>query len=130
MGVESWITIMPLDPIVMEPAGAPLPAAGTKVAAVAEAVSKPAGVNNQALPAVELPDLKEAVRAAAQQIDSYLRSVNRMLEFRIDAETGVTVITVRETATGEVIRQIPGEEVLRLARHLQEGSGTILNIAV
>lgn len=71
-----------------------------------------------------------AVRAAVQQIDSYLKSVDREVEFRIDEDTGRTVVTVRQAATGEVIRQIPNEEVLQLARHLDTGSGTVLDLTV
>ncbi len=66
-----------------------------------------------------------AVRAAAAQIDSYLKSVGRELEFRVDEDTGMTVVTVRETASGDVIRQIPNEEVLQLARSLKPGSALL-----
>ena len=75
-------------------------------------------------------DAEAAVRAAARQIDSYLKSVGREVEFRVDEETGTTVVTVRETATGEVIRQIPNEEVLHLARHFATGSGALLDLSV
>ena len=66
-----------------------------------------------------------AVRAAAAQIDSYLKSVGRELEFRVDEDTGMTVVTVRETASGDVIRQIPNEEVLQLARSLKPSSALL-----
>ncbi|MFL6619683.1 MAG: flagellar protein FlaG, partial [Povalibacter sp.] len=75
-------------------------------------------------------DMNAAVRAAAAQIDSYLKSVGREVEFRVDEETGTTVVTVRETASGEVIRQIPNEEVLQLARRFQAGSGAVLDLTV
>lgn len=75
-------------------------------------------------------EMNAAVRAAARQIDSYLKSVGREVEFRVDDETGMTVVTVRETATGEVIRQIPNEEVLQLARRFESGSGTLLDLTV
>ena len=90
----------------------------------------------QTVIAVEKPavptqhEMNAAVRAAAQQIDSYLKSVGREVEFRVDEETGTTVVTVRETATGEVIRQIPNEEVLHLARHFAAGSGALLDLSV
>jgi flagellar protein FlaG len=70
------------------------------------------------------------VRAAARQIDSYLRSVSREVEFRVDDESGVTIVTVRNTATGEVIRQIPNEEVLQLARRFTDRSGALLDLTV
>ena len=38
------------------------------------------------------------------------------------------VITVREAASGKVIRQIPNEEALQMRRYLDEWSGTFLNV--
>jgi flagellar protein FlaG len=60
----------------------------------------------------------EKVRAAAEQIDSYLKSTGRNLDIRVDQDTGQTVVTVRDAATGDVIRQIPNEEALQLAKSL------------
>jgi uncharacterized FlaG/YvyC family protein len=70
------------------------------------------------------------VEAAARQIESYLKSVGRSLEFRVDAETRRTVVTIRDTTSGEVIRQIPGDEMLSLARHLQQAAGHALDLTV
>jgi flagellar protein FlaG len=71
--------------------------------------------NEQAQPA-SAPDIE----AAATQIDRYLKSVSRSLEFRVDKPSGHTVVSVRDTETGDVIRQFPGDEVLRLAEMAQE----------
>ena len=80
-------------------------------------------MQSQTVPATT--GVNAAVRAAAAQIDSYLKSVGRELEFRVDEDTGMTVVTVRETASGDVIRQIPNEEVLQLARSLKPGSALL-----
>jgi flagellar protein FlaG len=55
------------------------------------------------------------IEAVAQQLDSYLKRVSRSLEFRVDDASGRTVCTVLDRETGDVIRQIPNEEVLRMA---------------
>lgn len=60
----------------------------------------------------------EAAQAVAERIREYLRESGRELDFRIDADTRRMVVTVRDQHTGEVIRQIPSEEVLRIARSL------------
>jgi flagellar protein FlaG len=102
------------------------PAAGAKLAddsTSARSAEKPA-------PKTPKVDMNAAVRAAAKQIDSYLRSVGREVEFRVDDDTGMTVVTVRETATGDVIRQIPNAEVLQLARRFQKSSGALLDLIV
>ncbi|MBB6094207.1 flagellar protein FlaG [Povalibacter uvarum] len=100
-------------------------AAGAKVAEESQVAAAAEKMTQQ--PA---QDVNTAVRAAAQQIDSYLKSVGRQVEFRVDDDTGTTVVTVRETATGEVIRQIPNEEVLQLARRFEASSGALLDLVV
>jgi len=59
-----------------------------------------------------------SIEGAVRQIEAFLKSIGRTLEFRRDAETNRTVITIRNATNGEVIRQIPNEEVLHLARFL------------
>jgi flagellar protein FlaG len=60
------------------------------------------------------------IEAVAQQLDSYLKRVSRSLEFRVDNASGRTVCTVLDGETGDVIRQIPNEEVLRMAEMVQD----------
>ena len=59
-----------------------------------------------------------AVKQAARQLEAFMQSMNRYLEFRIDEDSGRTVVTVKDRTTGDTIRQIPSEEVLRLAQNL------------
>jgi uncharacterized FlaG/YvyC family protein len=40
------------------------------------------------------------------------------------------VVTVRNTATGEVVRQIPTETVVRLAHSIDDMKGILLNAKV
>jgi flagellar protein FlaG len=100
--------------------------AGAKVASDTQMLVAARQLTQQAAP----QDLHAAVKAAAAQIDSYLKSVGREVEFRVDEETGTTVVTVRATATGDVIRQIPNEEVLQLARRFSAGTGSLLDLTV
>lgn len=89
----------------------------------------PAAPTPRAAPAV-VPqvDVRQKMAAVAQQLRDYLRSNGRDLEFRVDADTDAMVITVREAASGEVIRQIPTEEALQMRHYLDEWSGTFLNV--
>jgi flagellar protein FlaG len=72
---------------------------------------------------VERQSMQQRVQSAAAQIDSYLKSIGRALEFRVDDASGRLVVTVRDSQTGETIRQIPSEEALELARSLGQGGG-------
>lgn len=84
-----------------------------------------------ASPPAPTPDLTEEVmRAVAQQIESYLRANGRDLQFSVDQESGRTVVTVRDSSTGEVIRQIPDAEALRIAQSLGKQPGTLLDVLI
>jgi len=78
--------------------------------------------------AVSQGEQRQRMAAVAQQLRDYLRSNGRDLEFRVDTDTHAMVITVREAASGEVIRQIPSEEALQMRRYLDEWSGTFLDV--
>jgi flagellar protein FlaG len=73
-------------------------------------------------------EVRERMAAVAQQMRDYLRSNGRDLEFRVDADTNAMVITVREAASGKVIRQIPNEEALQMRQYIDEWSGTFLDV--
>jgi flagellar protein FlaG len=73
-------------------------------------------------------EFREMRAAVAKRLDQYLRDSGRNLEFRIDADTHTTVITVRRADTGEVVRQFPNEEALDLIRRLNEQSGTFVDL--
>ncbi len=74
----------------------------------------------------------ERVRAAAQQLDRFIKSSARNLEFRVDEKSGEVVVSVRDSSTGEVIRQIPNEETLRIAERLADqahASSVVLDVS-
>ncbi len=70
------------------------------------------------------------MKAAAEQIESYLKSVGRELQFSIDEETGETVITVRDASTGEIVRQIPKAEAMRIAHSLGSQTNALIDISI
>lgn len=74
--------------------------------------------------------LKDAMKSAAAQIEAYLKSTGRELQFSVDEVTGDTVVTVRDAQSGEVIRQIPNAEALRLARALGNQSSALVDISI
>jgi flagellar protein FlaG len=97
--------------------------------AQAERVTAQAVTNADKVPAakpvqaVEVPKI-ESVR---RQIDTFLRSTNLALQFRVDDATGRMVVSVTDAATGEVIRQVPDEEALRMAERIDASIGALLD---
>ncbi|MEP5765411.1 MAG: flagellar protein FlaG [Halieaceae bacterium] len=76
--------------------------------------------NGNAAPPAEAAEQRMAVIEAANAISSFVQKVSRELRFAVDDNTGRTVITVMDQNTDQVIRQIPGDEVLALAKVLEE----------
>jgi len=57
---------------------------------------------------------------AISRVESFLEGQNRNLTFSIDENTERSVVTVLDSDSGDVIRQIPSEELLVLAERIQE----------
>lgn len=63
---------------------------------------------------------------AVKSINAYIQNLRRDLQFTVDEGTDQIVVRVIDSETQEVIRQIPSEEVLALARSLEKNQGVIL----
>jgi len=61
---------------------------------------------------------QEVVAKAAKQIQDFVSSMGRNLNFSIDPTTGYHVVTVVNPSTGEVVRQLPTEELIKIAQSL------------
>ena len=63
---------------------------------------------------------RERIQAAVADMQDYIQSAQRNLQFQLDEGGEHMVVTVTEASSGKVIRQIPSEEALRLADNLSE----------
>ncbi len=61
---------------------------------------------------------RKEISRAAKEVSGYIQNITRELNFSVDEELGKTVITVIDDETGDVIRQIPSEEIIELARNI------------
>jgi flagellar protein FlaG len=59
-----------------------------------------------------------------EKLNDYLRQNSRNLQFRYDDSSGRTVITVIDAGTGDVVRQIPSEELLAMAARMRMAAQT------
>jgi flagellar protein FlaG len=55
-----------------------------------------------------------------EQMNQFVSSLNKGLSFRVDEESGRDIVTIYDTDTGDVIRQIPEEEILEVIRRLDK----------
>jgi len=65
-------------------------------------------------PAPVAASLQESV----DRINARLASSSRVLQLRVDAETGITIAEIKSSTTGQVLQQIPGADVVHLAEML------------
>ena len=65
---------------------------------------------------VDPKQFQEHVEAAVAQMNEFIQSTQRDLHFSYDRDAGETVVRVLDRETQEVIRQIPDETFLKLAR--------------
>jgi len=73
---------------------------------------------------------QEKLKRAVQEIEKFVQSVKRNLEFSIDEPSGKVVVKVIAGDSGEVVRQIPNEEVLKLANSLNDASSLLFSAKV
>ena len=62
---------------------------------------------------------RQQVQEAIADINRYVQSIQRDLKFSVDESSGESVVQVIDRSTQEVVRQIPSDVALRLARNLK-----------
>jgi len=72
------------------------------------------------------PPTREKVEQAAARIKEVLRGTTSRLEIEIDDDLDQVVIKIVNGESGEIIRQIPSQELLNLAKHLDEPKGLLV----
>ncbi len=100
----------------------------TSAAAVAGATAKPTR-------AVEPPkktsvDLEAGIRKIediVQRMNEEMKSNQRGLSFSFDRTISTHVVTVKSASSGEVIRQIPTEAVIRVAHNIEKVKGLLFD---
>lgn len=83
--------------------------------------SAPAAVSQQS------PPSRQAVEQAAKEIKQAMATMSSTgLQFSIDGDTKQTVVKVVDTQTGNVIRQIPSQELIDIAKAMDRAKGLLL----
>ena len=70
------------------------------------------------------PELLEEV---IKNLKEKLSMLNTQLQIQIDKDTDIVVVKVIDRKTNEVIRQIPPEYVLKIAKYLDEIAGLLFS---
>ncbi len=69
----------------------------------------------------------DAIKQVADQINAFLKTRASDLQFSVDPQSDQVVVRIVDTATGEVIRQIPSEEMIAISHALDRADGLLLH---
>jgi len=69
----------------------------------------------------------QALRQALEDINQSAKSLNSSVQFSLDTRAAQPVVRVVDNETGQLIRQIPSEEVLALREALDRIVGLLIN---
>lgn len=62
----------------------------------------------------------------ATELSEMMSMMRKGLAFKVDDNSGQPIVTVLDKDTGDVIRQMPSEEALKLAEKLSEVTGLLM----
>lgn len=71
--------------------------------------------------------MKDQVDSALKNINNFFQMSKRTMQFSVSEGSGKMVVEIKDEKTGEVIRQIPSEEVLQLEKKLDEVQGLLFS---
>jgi flagellar protein FlaG len=111
---------------VAEVAQAPQPAPTQTTQAERPVVASPKKAEVKVDPEVMRKNLQEAI----DRINKMVSDGGRALHFSFDDQMGMPVILVKNRESGEVIRQIPNEVVIKVAHSIDDLKGMLHNQAV
>ena len=108
-----------------------------QVAASHQAAPAQAAVAEKAAPAVRAPikvklqidpeQSRKNVQEAIDRLNDVMKKTAQSLNFKMDDAINAPVVTVRNTVTGEVVRQIPNEVVIKVAHNIDTMKGLLHN---
>ena len=73
------------------------------------------------------PREAESLEQTLQGAQEAAEAAGANLQFTIDKDSGKTIVKVVDSQTSEVIRQIPSEELLALARSMSKTEGLLIS---
>lgn len=71
----------------------------------------------------DLQNLHQAIEASVERLNAMMKDSGRNLNIGVDKALGGPVVTVRNAESGEVVRQIPNEVVVKMAHSIEAFKG-------
>ena len=72
-------------------------------------------------------EVRQNLQEAVSMLNQQMSSTKRGLGFQVDEAVGGPVVTVRSAESGEVVRQIPNEVMVRIAHNIEKYKGLLFS---
>ena len=108
------------------PAVAQRPAAAPATDPTAEAKAQPPE-KKPFEPTLDVEEMRANLRESIERLNKMMRDSGRNLNFAMDEASDRVVITVKNSETGEIVRQIPDATLLRISHNLENVKGMLHN---
>jgi flagellar protein FlaG len=76
---------------------------------------------------VDMERMKQNLEVTLGRLNEQMRDGGRNVTFAMDEALGRPIVVVRKEDTGEVIRQIPNEVVVKVAHNIEALKGLLMN---
>jgi len=110
----------PVEPPAPSQVAAPRAAAVSEPAPQAEHEARASAVD-------QVKAMRKQIEEALAELNQQMKVNGRNLAFSVDDKANRMVIRVTDSVTGEVVRQIPDETVLRIAHSIEDFKGVMLD---
>lgn len=114
------MSIPSVNSVALSPSGGPLAATVSTTTAAPAQPAQPVQPAATAKPSNE--QLQDVVKAA----NDFIKPYNDSVQFSIDKDTGETVVKVIDKNTQEIIKQMPSEDMLAMAKALDQLKGLLV----
>ena len=75
----------------------------------------------------QLNENMEDIKAAVSKLNAAMKSAPTSLQFSVDTASNRFIVSVTDKDTGELVRTIPGEAILRVAHNLESLKGVLFD---
>ena len=94
---------------------------------VASSSAAPEAVQAKSHVPVDMERMKQNLEVTIGRLNEQMRDGGRNVTFAMDETLGRPIVVVRKEDTGEVIRQIPNEVIVKVAHNIEALKGMLMN---
>lgn len=77
-------------------------------------------------PEIDLDEALDEIKIVIEEINRKLVERQHSIQFSVDESIDKSIITVVDKSTGQVVRQLPTEEMLRFSRNIENMKGLLI----